>query len=366
MIPIAKPYLDEEELKNIVRAVKSNWISSIGEFINEFENKFAKYCNRKYGISTSNGTTALHLALKALDIKEGDEVIVPDLTFISPANVVKYCNAKPILVDVNKDYWGIDPKRIEEKISQKTKAIILVHLYGHPCDINSIKKVAQKYNLKIIEDAAEAHGAEYESKKVGSFGDISCFSFYGNKIITTGEGGICLTDNKELADKIRILRDHGKETGTGGYYHSVVGFNYRMTNLQAAVGCAQLKKIDRILDRRRKIEEKYNNLLKEIEVGGKITLIKKMPWATNVCWLYSILIEDNSKHSRDEIIYELKQKGIETRPFFIPLHLMPPHKSEESFLVSEELSKKGLNLPSSTDLKEEDIETICKEIKELL
>lgn len=366
MIPIAKPYVGEEELENVVKAVKSNWISSKGEFIGEFERNFARYCDREYGISTSSGTTALHLALKALDIKEGDEVIVPDLTFIATANVVKYCNAKPVLVEVNKDYWGIDPEKIEQKISPKTKAIIIVHLYGHPCDIDAIKEIAKRYNLKIIEDAAEAHGAKYKGQKIGSFGDVSCFSFFGNKIITTGEGGICVTDDKELADKMRVLRDHGKDPTKYGYYHSVIGFNYRMTNLQAAIGCAQLKKIDKIINRRKKIEERYNKLLKELQVQGKITPIKRMPWATNVCWMYSLLIGENAKYSRDEIISRLKQKGIETRPFFIPVHLMGPYKLEEYFSVSEELSRKGLNLPTYTDLTEEDIEKICKEIKELL
>ncbi len=365
MIPIAEPYLNNEELENVIEAVKSGWISSKGKFIKEFENSFAKYCGRKYGVSTSNGTVALHLALVSLGVKEGDEVIVPDLTFISPANAVKYCNAKPVLVDVNKDYLGINPKKIEEKITPKTKAIILVHLYGYPCDIDAIKKVAEKHNLKIIEDAAEAHGAMYKNQKVGSFGDISCFSFYGNKIITTGEGGICLTDNKELADKIKILRDHGKEPGNK-YYHSLVGFNYRMTNLQAAIGCAQLKKIDKILDKRKKIGRSYNNSLKELESKGKITLPKEISWSNNVYWMYSILIENNAKHSRDEIISRLKQKGIETRPFFIPLHLMPPHKIEGSFPISEELSKKGLNLPSSANLKKEEINRVCKEIKEIV
>ncbi len=365
MIPIAEPYLDKEELNNVVEAIESGWISSKGKFIRKFEKDFARYCNRKHGISTSNGTTALHLALLSLGIGEDDEVLVPDLTFISPANAIKYCNATPVLVDINKDYYGIDPEKIEEKITKKTKAIIMVHLYGYPCNVDAIEKIAKKYNLKIIEDAAEAHGAEYKNRKVGSFGDVSCFSFYGNKIITTGEGGMCLTDNSELAEKIKILRDHGKKPGEK-YYHPFVGFNYRMTNLQAAVGCAQLKKIRQIIGKKDEILRKYNGLLKNLENQGKITLPKEIPWSKNVCWLYSIFIENNSELSRDEIMSKLKQKGIETKPFFYPLHSMPPYKTSESFPVSEELSKKGLSLPSSINLSEKDIKNICEEIGSLV
>ncbi|NQU99168.1 MAG: DegT/DnrJ/EryC1/StrS aminotransferase family protein, partial [Parcubacteria group bacterium] len=243
MIQVSKPSLGREELNNVMEAIKSSWISSKGKFITEFEENFAEYCGVKYGIATANGTVALHLALKALKISKGDEVIVPDLTFIATANVVTYCNAKPIFIDSNPDYWCIDPEKIEEKITTKTKAIIPVHLYGHPCDMDAITKIAKKYGLYVIEDAAEAHGAGYKGKKVGSFGDISCFSFYGNKIITTGEGGMCLTNNQKLAERMKILRDHGMSPDKR-YWYDVIGFNYRMTNIQAAIGVAQLKKID--------------------------------------------------------------------------------------------------------------------------
>ncbi|CEG13862.1 conserved hypothetical protein [groundwater metagenome] len=360
MIPIAEPYIGEEELNNVIEAVKSRWISSKGKFITEFEESFAKYCGVSYSVAVSNGTVALHLALEALGIKKRDEVIVPTLTFIATANAVRYCNAKPVFVDSHPDYWCINPKKIEEKITDKTKAIIPVHLYGHPCDMDWIKDIAQNHNLYVIEDAAEAHGAEYNGKKVGSFGDISCFSFYGNKIITTGEGGMCLTNNEELAEKMRILRDHGMNPNKR-YWYDVIGFNYRMTNLQAAVGVAQTEKLDKFIEKKREIAKIYNSGLKDID---GITLPPEMKWAKNVYWMYSILIEDKFRINRGELMKKLKKNEIETRPFFYPIHEMPPYKNNETFLVAEKLSKEGINLPSSLKLKIEDMKEITKKIKE--
>ena len=273
-IPVAEPDIGKEELENITEAVKSGWISSKGKFILELEEKFSKFIGTKFGVSTSNGTTALHLALEALDIKAGDEVILPTLTFIACANMVKFVGAKPVFVDSHPDYWCIDPKKIEEKLTDKTKAIMPVHLYGHPCDMDPIERIAKKHNLFIIEDCAEAHGAEYRGRKVGSMGTISCFSFYGNKIITTGEGGICLTDDEVLAEKMRIIRDHGMSLQKR-YWHEVIGFNYRMTNLQAAIGVAQLGKIDYFINKKRETARMYNQLLNN---NGKIVLPPEMPW----------------------------------------------------------------------------------------
>ncbi len=359
MIPIAEPFLGKKELNNVIKAIKSGWISSKGKFIPEFEKEFAKYCGVKYGVATSNGTVALHLALKAVGMDKGDEVIVPDLTFIATANAVTYCNAKPIFVDSHPDYWCIDPEKIEEKITKKTKAIIPVHLYGHPADMDSILDIAVEHNLYVIEDAAEAHGAEYNGKKVGSFGDISCFSFYGNKIITTGEGGMCLTDNEELSEKMNILRDQGMSKEKK-YWHDVIGFNYKMTNLQAAVGVAQLKKLDEFVEKKREIAKLYNSLLKEVE---GITLPPEKSWAKNVYWMYSILIEDNFNIGRDELMNKLEENEIETRPFFYPLHEMPPYKSNEKFPIAEELSKRGINLPSSTKLNRQELQRFTNLIR---
>jgi len=360
MIPVAEPCLGEEELKNVIEAVKSGWISSKGKFIEEFEEKFARYCGRKYGVATSNGTVALHLALKALGIGKGDEVIVPTLTFVATANAVTYCNAKPVFIDSHPEYWCINPDKIEEKITPRTKAIIPVHLYGHPCDMDLIMEIAEDHNLYVIEDAAEAHGAEYKGEKVGSFGDISCFSFYGNKIITTGEGGMCLTNNEELAEKMRILRDHGMNPNRR-YWYDEIGFNYRMTNLQAAIGVAQLKKLDEFVEKKRQIAEWYAEELKELEEKRIIKLHPEMPWAKCVYWMYSILIEDKAEISRDELMKKLEEKGIETRPFFVPMHVLPMYNMGEILPISEELARKGLNLPSSVNLKKNQVESyvIC-------
>jgi perosamine synthetase len=359
MIPIAEPSIGEEELNNVIEAVKSGWISSKGKFIGEFENNFSAYCSREYGVATSNGTVALHLALKALGIGEGDEIIVPDLTFIAVANSVMYCNAKPIFVDAHPDYWCINPERIEEKITSRTKAILPAHLYGHPCDMGSIMKIAKEHDLYVIEDAAEAHGAEYKGQKVGSFGDISCFSFYGNKIITTGEGGMCLTNDGDLAEKMRILRDHGMNPNRR-YWHDRIGFNYRMTNIQGAIGVAQLEKLDKYVEKKREIAELYKKELKNFEDRGFLRLHPEMNWAKCVYWIYSILIEDRFDGSRDELMEKLSRKGIETRPFFYPMHVMPSYKNNDVFCVAEQISRKGINLPSGIGLVKEDVKRIVQ------
>ena len=364
MIPVAEPCIGDEELKNVVEAVKSGWISSKGKFIEEFEREFAKYCGVKYGVATANGTVALHLALKALGIGKGDEVIVPTLTFVATANAVIYCNAKPVFVDSHPNYWCIDPEKIEKAITPKTRAIIPVHLYGHPCDMDYIMEIAGKHGLYVIEDVAEAHGAEYKGRKVGSFGDVACFSFYGNKIITTGEGGMCLTNNEELAEKMKIIRNHGMRPNKK-YWHDIVGFNYRMTNLQAALGVAQLRKLDKFVKRKREIAKWYKEELKDLAEKRLITLHPEMKWAKCVYWMYSILIEDKAGINRDELMRKLEMRGVETRPFFVPMHLLPMYNSGERLPIAEDLAKKGINLPSSVMLKRDQIKKICDEIKKI-
>jgi len=354
MIPVAEPELGNEELNNVIAAFKSGWISSKGAFIPQFEKKFARYCGVRHGVSTFNGTAALHLALTALGIGPGDEVIVPSLTFIATANAVAYCGAKPVMVDVHPDYWCIDPQRIEEAITPRTKALIPVHLYGHPCDMDAIMAIARRHRLLVVEDAAEAHGAECRGRKVGSFGQVSCFSFYGNKIITTGEGGICITGNKRLADTMRCLRDHGMSTARR-YWHTVVGFNYRMTNLQAAVGVAQLEKIDAFIEKKRAIARAYRNALRTLSEAGSVRLHPEMDWARCVYWMYSILVEQKLGMSRDRVMAVLGKKKIESRPFFYPLHIQPPYRNGTRFPVAERLSKKGICLPSSVSLDEKTI-----------
>jgi len=359
-IPVAEPEIGEEELKKIMEAVKSGWVSSKGPFIKEFESRFSGYIGMKYGIATSSGTAALHLALIALGIGKGDRVLIPTLSFVSVANVVIYTGAEPVFVDSHPEYWCMDPSKIEGRIDNQTKAIIVVHLYGHPCDMGNIMHIAEDHRLHVIEDCAEAHGAEYKGRKAGSFGVISCFSFYGNKIITTGEGGMCLTNNEDLAEKIRLLRDHGMKHEKR-YWHEVVGFNYRMTNLQAALGVAQLEKIDNFVRKKREIAETYNSLLKDIK---GVTLPPEMPWAKNVYWMYSILIDEKEFGiKRDALMVKLAENGVETRRFFYPIHTMPPYKkyaSDHNFPVADRLSSDGINLPSSVKLTKEQIQQITQ------
>ena len=362
MIPIIKPSLGNEELNNVIEAVRSGWISSKGKFVREFETNFAKYHGMRSGVATSNGTVALNLALNALDVKKDDEIIVPVLTFAATANAVIYCNARPVYVDSHPEYWCIDPEKIEEKITKNTRAIIPVHLYGHPCDMKWIMDIAEDYDLYVIEDAAEAHGAEYKGKKVGSFGDVSCFSFYGNKIITTGEGGICLTGDEELLEKMRILRDHGMNPNKR-YWHDVVGFNYRMTNLQAAIGVAQLKKLDNFLKKKRQIAALYKEKLNDLVENNKITPHPQMSWAKCSYWIYSILIEDAYGIETNRLIDNLEIEKIDVRPFFYPLNTMPPYKNSEKFPIAEEISRKGISLPSSIDLTKDDVFEVVECIK---
>jgi len=366
MIPIANPEIGEEELINVIKAVRSGWISSKGYFIDEFERMFSRWIGIKHAIAVSNGTVAIHLALLALGIGPGDSVIVPDLTFASPANMVIEVGARPIFVDVNSEYWCIDPKEIEKSINNNTKAIIVVHLYGHPAKMDEIIEIADKYGLYIIEDCAEAHGAEFINKKVGSFGHIATFSFYGNKIITTGEGGMVITDDDELADKIRLYKDHGMRPR---YWHIVVGYNYRMTNVQAAIGLAQLMKINKLIERKRHIAKVY---IEELSSIPGIKLHPEMEWARCVYWLYSILIDERKMDvSRDELINKLSKEGIETRPFFYPLHAMPPYKNytkymASKFKISSYLSSHGLSLPSGPRISDDELMYVVDRIKRII
>ena len=363
-ILITSPKLGKKELDYVIDCVKSSWISSKSKYVIEFEKKFSEYCGVNYGVSTSSGGTALHLALASLGIKKRDEVIIPTLTMIATANAVTYTGAKPVLVDSEPDYWNIDTDKIQEKITKKTKAIIVVHLYGNPVDMNPVLDIAEDKGLFVVEDTAEAHGAEYKRKKVGGIGDIGCFSFYANKIITTGEGGMLITNNKKIAERSRILKDHAF-TENKRFWHDKIGFSYRMSGLQAALGLAQLEKIDELINVRRKNTFLYNKLLKET---NGLTLPKEARWAKNVYWMYSVLVEKNFGLSRDRLMECLGSKGIETRLFFIPIHQQPIYAKyfkKQKFPIADDLSKKGINLPSGPMLKKEEIEYICESISSL-
>lgn len=362
-IPVAQPLLGKEEERLIIDGIRSGWVSSAGKYIGEFEAAFAKFCSAKYGITTSNGTTALHLALVAADIGPGDEVLIPSMTFVATANAVSYTGATPIFIDSEMETWNLDPEKIKEKINSRTRAIIPVHLYGHPANMGIIMSIAKKYDLLVLEDAAEAHGALYRGKKVGSIGMAACFSFYGNKIITTGEGGMIVTNNKSFAEKARMLRDHGASKKRK-FYHPKLGFNYRMTNLQAALGLAQMRRINEFIDRKIAIARTYEKFLKALV--PEIVLHPESSWAKSVYWMYSILIPKKGKKNRDFVIKQLRKKGVDSRPFFFPIHLTPRYKTGERLPNAEYLGKTGMNLPSSVNLEEDKIEYICRQITNIL
>lgn len=341
-IALAQPQLIGNEYSYLMDAFLSTWISSTGKYVTQFEESFSNYCGTRYGVAVSNGTVALHLALTALGIGKGDEVIVPDITFAATINAVIYTGATPVIVDIEEDSWCINPDEIEKAITPKTKAIIPVHIYGQPCGMGRICDIAKRHNLYIVEDCAEAHGAEWNNKKVGSFGIISCFSFFGNKVVTTGEGGMCVTDSAELNDKMRMLRDHGMSRERK-YYHEVIGFNYRMTNLQAAIGLAQTERIDEILEWREKIEEEYRDIFSEIK--GISMQKKDLDGRKKIAWLVSVLIDSDK---RDDVLRELKNNNIDTRAFFVPLSEMGIYrKYVRGCIISKRISQMGINLPTT-------------------
>ena len=360
-LPVAEPLLAEKELEYVTDCIVSNWISSTGKYVTQFENLFADYCSCAHAVATSNGTTALHLALLALGIGVGDEVIVPSLSFIATANAVTYTGARAIFVDSQSSTWNIDTDLIKKAITPRTKAIIPVHLYGHPADMDPILEIARTHQLAVIEDAAEAHGAEYKGKKVGGIGDIGVFSFYGNKIITTGEGGMVTTNNPDIAKQVRLYRDHGMSPQKR-YWHTVLGYNYRLTNIQAAIGVAQVERIEAILKAKWDIACGYEKQLKGIK---GIVLPPKASWARNVYWLYSILVEKEYGINRDELMKELALMHIETRPFFPPIHTQPIYNTGQQLVVSQGLSAKGVSLPSSANLQAHEVDRVCAAIKEI-
>lgn len=359
-LAIAQPHLNGKELEYLLDGFLSTWISSTGKYVTQFETEFSNYCGDKYGVATSNGTTALHLALVALGIGAGDEVIVPDITFAATINAVLYTGATPVIVDIEEDGWCIDPNEIEKAITEKTKAIIPVHIYGQPCDMGRIMDIAKKHNLYVVEDCAEAHGATFKGQKVGSFGDIGCFSFFGNKVITTGEGGMCITNNEELDRKMRLYRDHGMSKERR-YYHEVVGYNYRMTNLQAAIGVAQLENIDSILQWREELENAYRDRLKEID--GVELQRNDLPDRKKITWLVTVAVDDEQK--RNACMKAMVDADIDARPFFVPLSEMDIYKDYVfSNKVSTDISKRGFNLPTSYVVGKDEIDRVITAIKE--
>lgn len=358
LIPISRPSIGDSELVYVSDAVRSGWVSSLGPYIDVLEKRFAAFCGTKYALTVSNGTTALHLALLAAGIKSGDEVIVPDLTFVATANAVSYIGAQPILVDIDSETLCIAPDAIERAITSRTRAIIPVHLYGHPADMDSINDIAKRHGLIVIEDAAEAHGAEYRGRRVGGLGLCGVFSFYGNKVITTGEGGMITTDDEALFHTAKRLRDHAMSP-TRRYWHEEVGYNYRMTNLQAALGVAQLERIDGFLAKRREIIGWYRNCLGQ---HPQLRLNRNAVWARNAYWMICVEVEGMTDMRRQKLMTALRNRNVDSRPYFYPLSDMPMYPDADT-PITHRYSHAGMNLPSYFDLTKQDVEFICKQFE---
>ena len=363
-LPVAEPVFAGNENAYVTDCLNTTWISSNGPYIDRFERSFAQFCSVHHAIAVCTGTAALHVALLALGVCPGDEVIVPTLTFVATANAVTYCGARPVFVDSEPTTWNMDPSQIQERITARTKAVIVVHLYGHPADMDPIMEIARRHGIVVVEDAAEAHGAEYRGRRVGSIGDIGTFSFYGNKIITTGEGGMVVTDDEALARKMRQLKGQGQDFHRR-YWFPILGYNYRMTNIQAAIGLAQLEKVDWHLARRREIAGWYEELL-----GGHplFALQPEMAWARNAYWMNSVVLAEGFPLSRDETMQRLAEQGIETRPFFYPMHTLPMYRSIASghtVPVAESVAARGMNLPSSSKLTYEDVGYVAEGLIDL-
>jgi perosamine synthetase len=356
--PVSQPLLDGNEETYVAECIRTGWVSSQGRFVAEFEGLLADFHGSSCALSVSNGTVGLQLALAALGIGPGAEVIVPTLTFAATASAVIHAGATPVFADVDPLTWVMGTKEIESVLTERTRAIIPVHLYGYPCPMPEVVELAKTHNLRVIEDAAEAFGASVNKQLVGSFGDAACFSFFGNKTITTGEGGAVLLKDPELFERAKMLRDHGMST-TRRYWHLEAGFNFRMTNLQAAVGVAQMERIGAILEKKQRILDFYLE-----RFGGMKEFIQQQacPGGKPSCWLYTLLLSDHAGIDRDDLAARLIRNGIETRPTFYPLHTMPAFEGfagDRSFPVAEHIAARGLSFPSAATLTDQGLDNIC-------
>lgn len=355
---VYQPSLTGNEKKYVNECIDSSWISSKGEFISKFEQAFTDYIGINYGASVCNGTVAIHLALVALGLGAGDEVIVPTFTYIASANPILQVGAAPIFVDSEADTWQMSVSDIKAKITSKTKAIIVVHLYGHPCEMDGIMKIAKEHNLFVIEDCAEAIGSKYKGQHVGTFGDVATFSFFGNKTITCGEGGMVVTNDATIYDRLVHFKGQGLAKHRE-YWHDTIGFNYRMTNIQAAIGLAQLEQVETFLSQKRQVAMWYKEFLKDLPVEFH----NESKDVYHSYWMISILVE--KPQLRDRLREYLQRKGIETRPTFYPIHTMPVYaQSFSKHSTAENIASRGINLPSYPTLSQNDITYICKSIKE--
>jgi len=367
-IPVNEPLLGKNEKRYLIECIDTGWISSEGSFVTKFEEAFAKKVGRKYGIAVASGTAALDVAVEALGIGQGDEVIIPTFTIISCVHQIVRSGAIPVLIDCDPITWNMDVSQIESKITSRTKAIMVVHIYGLPVDMNPVLILAKKYSLKIIEDSAELLGQMYHEIPCGSFGDISTFSFYPNKHITTGEGGMVVTNEKGLAERCRGLRNLCFEPEQR-FVHNHLGWNYRMTNMQAAIGLAQLEQLDGFVRRKRGMGRLYNDLLRD--VSGLQLPLSKTDYAENIYWVYGIVLSDDILMNAKEVMLKLGSDGIGTRPFFYPMHLQPVLKRKglfkgESYPVADNISDKGFYIPSGLKINEKQISIVANKVKQIL
>jgi perosamine synthetase len=360
LIPIAHPCFDGNEKKYVGECLDTAWISSTGRFIGQFERTFADFCGAAHGVSTNNGTSALHLALLGLGVSPGDEVIIPTLTYVATANAVRYCGALPVLVDSEWQTMNLDPAKIEQLITPRTKGIIAVHLFGHPADMNPILDLARRYGVFVLEDAAEAHGAIYKGQRVGSLGDAATFSFYGNKIVTTGEGGMVTSDDAEFSARIRILRGQGMDPDRR-YWFPEIGYNYRMTNVAAAIGLGQTERIGTHLDKRRRVAGWYKSVARRLD--HSLELPVEQPWARHAFWAYPVLLRNTVSISRDALMDALMKDNIETRPIFYPMHVLPPYYEPNGhYPIADDVSRRGILLPMHGLVTEDDVFYIAERV----
>lgn len=367
MIPVSEPLLDERAIANVEDALRSGWISSEGRYIADFERRWSEYCGVSHGVALCNGTVALEVAMVALALPPGSEVIIPSFTIISCAAAVLRAGCRPILVDCDPHTWCLDVAEVERKITDKTRAVMPVHIYGHMADMHPIMELAGKFGLAIVEDAAEAHGAEYHGRRAGGIGTIGCFSFYANKIVTTGEGGMVVTNDAHLAERARSLRNlcFRREQR---FLHTELGYNFRMTNLQAAIGLAQVDRIDDHLTRKRRMAALYGERLRDV---AGLRLPVELNGVKNVYWMYGIVLGDAMPFDAASFAARLKKCGVDTRPFFLGMHEQPVLRERglfagETYPVTERLSRRGLYLPSGLGLGEEEIDAVCAAVRKCL
>jgi perosamine synthetase len=367
MIPVCEPLITARDIALVNDALTSGWISSAGKYLDLFEERWAEYCGMTYGIAVSNGSTALDIAVDLLDLKAGDEVIMPTFTIISPAQSVVRADGIPVLVDSDPVTWQMNVNQIEERVTSRTRAILVVHIYGHPADMDPILAIAEKHGLIVIEDAAEVHGAEYKGKRCGGIGHISTFSFYANKLITTGEGGMVLVKDRGQADRARSLRNLCFQPGRR-FFHEALGYNYRMTNVQAALGVGQIERIGKTIARKREIAHAYDAAFSDIPA---IQLPSEMPWARNVYWVCGIVLGEERETDAVQIMSHLRTRSIETRPFFSGMHEQPVFREmglfkDSSFPVAEKLARRGFYIPNGLSLSDVQLQTVISMIREVL